>query len=119
MSARDDLAALVRRPYALADLICEVRHPDVRPTMTGFAVPGGRFYGSCAMCKAEARNMLDAAATVERVRALAEEWEAEADDDERWLSSPRVAVSEAQTCPATIQQARGHVRDLRAALDGP
>lgn len=54
-----------------------------------------------------------------RVEALAEEWEAEAAEDQAWLNGPRVEVSEAYELPALIRQAGAHVRELRALLAEP
>lgn len=48
------------------------------------------------------------------VLALADEWEQEAGEDERWLNGPHVAVSEAREYPALIRQARSHAASIRA-----
>jgi hypothetical protein len=48
--------------------------------------------------------------------ALADEWEAEAGEDQAWLNGPHVAVSEAHELPALIRQALAHVAELRQAI---
>lgn len=63
----------------------------------------------------QARN----AALTDTLRSVADEWLANADENERWYNGSRVSVSEAHELPALVQQAREHATAVHAILDGP
>lgn len=67
--------------------------------------------------EAERERANRAEAKLARVRALADEWENEAGEDQAWLNGARVSANEARELPALIQQGLSHAHELRALLD--